>query len=286
MAVLLSVLLSHVACADAQSQCTGHECSSEYLSMIQVNKEATQMRANAIVARPGLCPGQKRKPRAKGPKGLTLIHIPRTGGTSIEECSRGESKGNRWGNLAPDLKLHGNKAFGCYVQHTPPNLVQYYQGKDTFCVVRNPYTRLISEFGYMAGMNWGSWGEHSDSIDILNEKLLVALQEAQDKAKTHDCHLLPQAAYVYGWDDNKSSVDMSKKHCDNVLRFEPKLDKSFNRLMKKYGYTYRLQHKSSAGTHSNDKFKKLKPKHLSRPVLDLVNKMWAKDFKLFKYKML
>merc|ERR1740139_822321 len=108
----------------------------------------------------------------------------------------------------------------CKKQHTPPNLLRYFterqaEDRETFCMVRNPYSKLISQFGFMCGSNWGTWGQHCGSADLMNEKLLEALKYVKEVSLfKYDCHLLPQSAYVWGWNLETNTVDNSSKHCD------------------------------------------------------------------------
>lgn len=66
---------------------------------------------------------------------LRFIHIPKTGGTSIENAA---IKLNlNWGRFDNNLKSYNN----CAPWHCPQMLNNY-----TFCVIRNPYDRFISQF--------------------------------------------------------------------------------------------------------------------------------------------
>lgn len=79
-------------------------------------------------------------------KNLLFVHVPKAGGTSIE----------RWLSAHATESFHvGNKAlpdFPCVPQHFhgaildalfAPGFFDY-----SFCVVRNPYARLLSEYNY------------------------------------------------------------------------------------------------------------------------------------------
>ena len=98
---------------------------------------------------------------------LDFIHIPKTGGQAIE--SWGYLHGFSWGGC----RLPGGGAwpegphpFKCSAFHIPPAVWEAagtpaYDGADTtFCVVRHPYTRAISEYlwqGYWKPQLWGLW---------------------------------------------------------------------------------------------------------------------------------
>lgn len=105
---------------------------------------------------------------------LTFVHIniPKTGGSTIEDISKQYGyQWGRWNNIF-NKKLYSYKQFGgrkivnCHSWHIPPYLtynfgvfnqseqhISYSNEKmyETFCVVRNPFTRMISEYNYQRG---------------------------------------------------------------------------------------------------------------------------------------
>lgn len=137
---------------------------------------------------------------------LALVHIPRTGGTTLENtCTKTVPGNNRWGSLNKDI--HGLKnlesfgapknAGGCYGQHVPSLMPQPYQNKTTFCVVRDPHDRMISQFGF--AMAFYNVGQRCDK-DTLNKYLNNSLSEVLQSHRPYiqDCHFLPQAAFSHG----------------------------------------------------------------------------------------
>jgi len=231
---------------------------------------------------PGRCPGQLGGPAQQPSQALSFIHIPRTGGTSISECTVADSAG--WGQYVQALNGKNGSHMNCFRKHVPPSASDsdYYVGKNTFCVVRNPYDRLISEYG-------SDTKKHKKDADVcskdrMNQFLLNGLQQALVDPIAEQCHYLPQAAYVYDWKKDSGAVDRSKQHCLNVLHFEPNLDETFNALMTKHGHTYRLQQEHRAdGTRSIDC--PLTIDDLSVEVVELANKIYAADFELLGYEM-
>lgn len=225
-------------------------------------------------------------------KELTFIHIPRTGGGTVEECSE---KSHLWGYQDReamahwiDTGVHAKHCGHCW-WHMPPNtLSSYYEGKETFCTIRNPYTRLISEFGILMERNGKV--KMADNITFVNEFLYQQLQwlKQQDQEGPgrgyNDCHWVPQSGYVWGWHFKNSTVDTSKQYCKNIVHFDPDLPTSFNALMKKHGYGYHLdtEHRMHAQKSAFD----LQPKHLSRKVIDLFNELFDVDFKLLGFEKL
>jgi len=230
------------------------------------------------------CPGQEFDEDfqpAKVANFLTLIHIPRTGGTSIEDCTEEEDSSDRWGVKASQITGMNSSNMGCYRQHVPPSLIDsdYYSGKNTFCAVRDPFTRLISQYGFVYGF-FGRSGTKEDMNTYLKESLEKVLLKAEDQ----DCHFLPQAAYVYGWNKTSGLVDRSMKSCKTVIKFEPSLGEAFNGLMSDHGYPYRLHmDRANGGTKSNEKvhFEKT---DLSGDVVRLAEQVFHEDFELLGYE--
>lgn len=231
------------------------------------------------------CVGQTQlAPQAKAFSPLTFIHIPRTGGTSIEECTKGEAADvDRWGVQVSELHGQNRSNFPCYKQHVPPNVLAsgYYDGKETFCVVRDPFTRMISQHGFA---NAFTPKGRECSAEDLNSYLREMLQTARDTPECSDCHLLPQAAYVWGWNRTSSSVDRSVQRCDHILRFEY-LQGGFDALMEAHGYPYRLSG-ASAVTKSPPKcHNRFSAADLQADVVALVEEIFQDDFELLGFRL-
>lgn len=144
------------------------------------------------------CPGQAELAEDRRQRGgnLSLIHIPRTGGTTIEECTVNEKQQERrWGKYRSVDLLQKDPAFNCSIWHAPPRLLDHnglphchvldYSGdgkyrplmedEETFCVVRNPYERLISEYGFFVAhwihdQEWTQAGVNQYSNYNITEK--------------------------------------------------------------------------------------------------------------------
>mmetsp|Transcript_9914 Transcript_9914/g.30735 ORF Transcript_9914/g.30735 Transcript_9914/m.30735 type:complete len:150 (+) Transcript_9914:662-1111(+) len=74
-----------------------------------------------------------------------------------------------------------------------------------------------------------------------------------------DCHMLPQTAWVHGWDPKKNVVTPEVKSCGHVLRFgrrgegTEELGQKFDALMERRGYPYRLADSSLWSKERNKK---------------------------------
>ena len=78
-------------------------------------------------------------------KELKFIHITKAAGTSIEDI--GNKRGLKWGRFDKEQK-YKTKPISPSFWHTPfTELDDSYKRKyDWFVVVRNPYTRILSEY--------------------------------------------------------------------------------------------------------------------------------------------
>ena len=100
---------------------------------------------------------------AHAPNPIEFIHIPKTGGQAIEAW--GLHHGLAWGGCrlkagGPSWPAHpgkfGSYTRGCSSFHIPPvaweaaRTPPFTAGAPTFCVVRNPFTRAVSEYTWQA----------------------------------------------------------------------------------------------------------------------------------------
>lgn len=250
------------------------------------------------------------------PKGnLQFIHVPRNMGTSIENCdgafpkewnqtrwetrykkilqTEGRWKGNMKARYESLPQLYSDprrrESTRCFVQHVPPASLSYelpgnkvfeYGKNQNFCVVRNPYERLISQFGFATTHYKEKWGfSYKCNKKDINAYLFDRLEQIhrgrrnatglsnprmsdEDEKKVgqnapllpegaigpittkltnfEDCHFLPESFFVYGFDAKKWKVNTNEKWCDHVLRYE-NLSTEFNQLMEDFGYGVRFQ---------------------------------------------
>jgi hypothetical protein len=223
---------------------------------------------------------------------IQFIHIPKNGGTSIE--SYGSTIGQEWAGTRHDwpdgptplcaynFPFGGENpgaSNGGSAWHVPPrvwmeNGAQPYGG-ETFCVVRNPYTRLVSEFIHeqraeRAGLGapCGEEGLNAWVHDVLDKQALRDISDGEPlppEAGDWDCHLLP--AWVYTSD------------CDHVLRFET-LEADFAQLMaEKAGVSGAKLPDSNAASCT------LLASALDDRARELVRAVYAKDFEQFGYSI-
>jgi hypothetical protein len=204
---------------------------------------------------------------------LQMIHIPKTGGTTLEDVAY--AHGVSWGAYKTEWNHNGEfppkTALGkpdtwqpCSPWHIPPAVYRAHGEsgainggrQQTFCVVRDPIDRAISQFTFEAQSTNGPNVNSSKSsgkdlkckANSLNRRIHTVLGGAAkdiqrvekefplvgslkktatcvECATVADCHWLPQWLYVEGT-------------CDHVLRFE-RLAEDFELLMKRFEGTTR-----------------------------------------------
>lgn len=217
---------------------------------------------------------------------LEFIHIPRTGGTAVENAAK---KFMLWGVQKPQLKgqmVVGPKGQKCHGQHVPPSLVpDLYEGKETFCIFRDPFDRMISQFGFQVSMFPN--GKFKCNARDLNAFLTERLEPKKPKEMQSgypfgsDCHFLPQAAYIFAWDKNRKAVDRSKRWCTHVFHFE-EFGEELNAFWAERGFGARMSPKKRSGTSSNGACLTLKASDLSEDVKSLIKRVQHDDFDIME----
>jgi len=140
-------------------------------------------------------------------RGIKLIHVTKTAGTSLENA--GKSENLLLGRFHDELKktsLKNKDWWHCPTSTLPVSLqVQY----DWFLVCRNPFERIVSEFH----CRWGGVGERSKdfSVSSFNSYTIRRILQfyCRDKiSKRFMAHYQRQSVYLEG---------PAKKY---ILRFE------------------------------------------------------------------
>ena len=187
----------------------------------------------------------------KAQKELKFIHITRNGGTSIEHV--GLEKNIFWGRY--------DRFYGTFDESFTLKSESLKQNYIWFTIVRNPYTKIISEYNYLKVI---LRIRDSDNINTFNsyiEKWLVTINKSD---KVLGWHLVPQHTYI----DNKYDI--------TILKYE-NLTNEFNTLMDNYKYDIKLNR------HVNISNKKFSVNDISSKNIELIKLIYKKDFEQFNY---
>jgi len=192
-------------------------------------------------------------------KRILFVHIPRTGGSSIEKSLS---------DVAPLRFLYPGKLPFLHVspQHLTFPDFKSLLGTDffnyCFTVVRNPYRRIESIYGMRTAL---ARERFIKNVSPFNIWLQVNLSHASKDPFYLDGHLRPQTDYI------GSGM--------NVFRYETGLQNIVSKVSEQTGIPLQLPEK-----------RHLQSQHLS-PIewnyesLSLVNKFYADDFRSFKYNL-
>jgi hypothetical protein len=187
-------------------------------------------------------------------KELMFVHIPKNAGTTITTISRGRFNPN-WGTGADSVRGTRSMPDGsvCTLAHVPPHMFDPpnpYEdpGTDVFCVTRDPWERMRSEYGWsvkcskipacrrdMHRRNVALVRPLNGSLcslEAFNGWAMERLGAVEGgRPYSNDCHLVPQWSFVEGPD--------GKRWCKETLPIA-QLSPRFNELMESRGINLRL----------------------------------------------
>jgi hypothetical protein len=195
---------------------------------------------------------------------LKFVHITKTGGTSIEVNAN--NKGISWGLFDMKLKSY-YKDEEIHFWHIPIRYIEsnkresLLEDYEFFTVVRDPYTRCLSEFYFFVCMGWI---DAKHTRESLNETICKYINSKPDRD-----HWAPQSLFVY--DERGEQI---VKH---ILRFE-NLDNDFSTLMKEYNLDIQLV------TRENIMNKIFTVNDLYPVTVKLINDFYHEDFVNFGYQ--
>ena len=205
---------------------------------------------------------------------LEFVHITKTGGSSIEKTHNMvwgrchypfPSSSHCHTHTQPFWKLAKNKKANP-IWHSPPHYLfpNPYRHVDTFTVVRNPYTRAISEYN----CPWfGYKGENVSSPKTLNRWIQDTLRSIKPR---NTFHLWPQYDYVYY---------KGERQITHILQYEHLIE-NFTALMQKYDLNVSIENvfvnrPRNHGFNISD---------LDHDSIQIINQHFRNDFEAFGYK--
>jgi hypothetical protein len=213
---------------------------------------------------------------------LAHIHIPKTAGTVIETYFH-EIGDMKWGpeSWVGQANIHGRwyEFQHLSLQELRSLAHGAFDEYMSFAVVRNPYTRMISDYLWRrriqhqspnsATQFFDSFGTFLNAIPKnINTNFWRHVLGADKKKANFLIHIRPQYQYISDSDGNCS--------VDEILKFE-RLHLDMARLLKRYGL--------STNRFKSPQIIDLK-EYYNRTQLDLVNEIYAKDFAYYAYEML
>ena len=217
-----------------------------------------------------------------------FIHIPKTGGTSIEETLIEEAGSRDWkikdnknwyGNIESPSNLYSTKY--CYeldhstLRYMKNNCQFYEQSYFKFAFVRNPYARLVSEYnhckyGYSRFIKKKEFDSFEDFVLVLKERFQFILENEQ---KNHwlISHYLPQYKFTHNYIDKPltdfigklENIEEDWKYITEILKLEKELLKS-----EKYSSGFSYDYES----------------YYTPQLKEIVYELYEKDFIYFDYE--
>lgn len=185
-----------------------------------------------------------------------FIHIPKNAGTSIITLLRGK----------PDIEQEHN-IYWDYLRSDPERFRSYVK----FCVVRNPWTRLLSTYRYMAdGGNQGSDRYLSRWLNKECKSFEDFALRWLDADKIYNIKVLnPQFMYIHNMHNDRVMVD-------HIIRFE-RIEEEFRAFQEKYGIcgTLPWRNKTNRMQHAD---------RYTSEIVDVVARYYARDISMFGYE--
>lgn len=219
-------------------------------------------------------------------KKILFIHIPKTGGTTIEKIIFNLSLKNTEENYK---KLFGRKnnndgsviqyqhlTYNEIINNYDFNLDKFYK----FTFVRNPYDRIVSEFFYQQ-QNKVPFLKNIEKMNfkdflyaILNREWINNIKENEGFIKSNIVHILPQYKFIYV-NDNVFSSNTNLKifKFENFLKGVSQIFKDLNmEMIDKIPHHLKSIHNYYLEYYDDE-------------CKEIVNNLYLYDFLLFDYKL-
>ena len=198
-------------------------------------------------------------------KKIIFIHIPKTGGTSIENYMNILNYNN------PILK-HGYGTFKnisfqhfTYSDYNEFLGIHIFKNYFKFSVIRNPYTRIISEYFWVPDKLKIGY-KSNKSFDYFLENVTKIINSNKLDQKYYD-HFIPQ--YKFICDENGS------KFVNKIFKFED--FNSIIKFLKSKNYKFNEKYILNKGRNKQQL-------NLNNKQKNIIYKIYKKDFKFFNYK--
>ena len=192
-----------------------------------------------------------------------FIHIPKTGGTSLENYLQTKSSQTLYSgptnNIMPECNLQHislQHQYFCNIWRYRNILGVDFNNIKTITIVRNPYDRIISDLLYF------------DLIkkDTAPEKVYNAIQNYLKRTDL-DNHNVPQYKFIR---------DVKGNLYKNMIQIKIFKTEKLTKELHEYGFTD-YKGKSGANNYMN---------YLNKDSISLINKFYQVDFLIFGYTMI
>lgn len=192
-------------------------------------------------------------------KELKFIHITKTGGSSIEEIGKKNKIG--WGKYHKEYKEY-SQTYNWYHEIFTIKPIELKLKYDWFVSVRNPYTRILSQFHY----------------DIMKKRFIKPYEEKDYNKIRFNEHVRKKIANRsltgFHYTEQYKYIDDSVNI--HILKFE-NLKEDFENLMKKYNLNINLD------KHINKSIEMFSVYDFDESTIELIRMVYKKDFEFFKY---
>lgn len=212
-----------------------------------------------------------------------FIHIPKTGGTSLEEYLRSKYTETVFSHFPHDNFLSDEIFAKKSLQHQPYHFLHKHRKElnidfdnniKIISVVRNPYNRIVSDLFFFGLIDYDYTQEevydtmkHYLQYNIYSDGYTIYMKGGMwvfNKNNDYDNHVIPQ--YKFVTDENGELIENIK-----IFKTETLTDE-----LKEYGfvdYDYRTENKNYMN-------------YLSKESISMINNYYKRDFELFGYTMI
>ncbi len=209
---------------------------------------------------------------------LLFIHIPKTGGTSVDKYLL-QKYNIKWNNLSlhtvgSDLKFNNHVLQHVSYQNIIDNNNLFnidFNNLKIITITRNPYHRFVSALFYNNIIKKNTPEKDIDQYIkyLLEYQLKNANDDNYNDKAIYDNHFIPQ--YKYLCHDNKL--------CNNLIILQTE---NLNNMMHNIGYRdFNSYENINQHTSQQEYFK-----YITNNTLEVINKFYKRDFELFNYKIL
>ena len=207
-------------------------------------------------------------------KKLKFIHITKNAGTYVEHMAK--RIGKKWGRNCPEYMDSGDHA------HYFKKVKKEFRSKyDWFTIIRNPYTRILSEF------NWYHMRVRQGNKDIFNYDIFKKNYEKLNRKNVKNFNITIRELIKNRDIENGNHFSEQYLYFDDtstihILRYE-NIKEEYDNLMKQYDLPLRWDHDNKINNRRTNWFS---IEDFDNETINLINEVYKKDFEIFGYKII